>query len=1040
MTDILVSRFAFISGLKTKDGHPIMTFPDSRTYIDFEQYQLLIGYLLQVPPLEEDHSSKRSYVIIVDRRLDKWSSVRLLFTYLTNYFPESIRVVFLLKPEGVLQRALEVGYRNFAENGKFKVVVCQNSVELRHFIGGDSLTMDVGGDLKYNHLEWVQHRMDIERMKSSAAVIAESLSEFGRCLRETELPNDVETTERVLEAQTAEHDAIKEDFRISIRKGLSLLRQVRQLEHKPDSELLSPTRLHNVTAIERMLVQLEDTEKSFDAFWARHRQRLTNCLQLRRFEESFRKLQSCFAKHMIYLEEHRDVGDSVRRAEELAAEHEEYAINAMGDVQMARTLREKGEELIAMQDVELSDSLLPKCEELSRMADALTSALDRRTQVLLLSRNMHDQIAQANSWCRRGVDLLSGVPLELTSSVASSAMNVLDDFLVEGEQLQLDALKPTPNMNNLILLTTTETSSLLAQVAERIDDIRRMGIARRDALQRVSERQKGVTSPTAGNLTGKPIQVVSPEKKARGSVSSSASSSASSPTGSVKTSEKRQIEVLHEFQQCSSVSIEGNPSVVATPSRSPSMDSSITARVLSNTGNGSPAVKAKYVIEELLSTEQTYVRELREVVEYYVKPFEAAENLALFPPALRGQSEIVFGNIRELLDFHNRHILSELLTASDSIVDICHILISKRNRFLNLYRPYCQNKPLSEALRAEHVEGNKFFLDCQKRAGHLLPLSSYLLKPIQRITKYQLLLKELLRYCPEDARHDVQAALAAMLDLLSQLNADLHQLHISAFVGDLRLLGPLRLQTECDVYVFKKKTHRLTNKAQKRYLFLFDGGVLFCKKRTQPVPYAPEYYEHKMCIPMQNLGYAECSRSAAERFEIWDETKPDGYAIHPVDESAKAKWISKLTRSTKSFINGEKQSSSGVSASSRPQSWTSESTVSSRSSGSAFEDMTASTASTSSATQGSDTLIDPNGNNNNNVDLSQMRRKSSSTISSYSDLDNRCGSAHVTTIQVQPKTSSNHGDLDSIALPTNTSNYSLNAIIESKSQNELIAK
>ncbi|KAE9555927.1 hypothetical protein FO519_000907 [Halicephalobus sp. NKZ332] len=830
------------------------------------------------------------------------------------------------------------------------------------------------------------------------------------------------------------------------------------------------------------------------------------------------QLQACFAKHMIYLEEHRDVGDSVRRAEELAAEHEEYAVNAMGDVQMARTLRDKGEELIAMQDVELSDSLLPKCDELSRMADALTSALDRRTQVLLLSRNMHDQIAQANSWCRKGVDLLSGVPLEITPSMASSTMNMLDDFLGEGEKLQLDSLKPTPNMNNLILLTTTETSSLLAQVAERIDDIRRIGGARRDALQKLTERQKGVTSPTAGNLTGKPIQVVSPEKKPRGSVSSSASSSASSPTGSVKTNEKttsidsstpikkstrqlpgdledafcdfyddeelsievsrgtprptiirvgedgdlepvpmqlespmstssdddvfnmRQIEVLHEFQQCSSVAIEGSSSVAATPSRSPSMDSSITARVLSNTGNGSPAVKTRYVIEELLSTEQSYVRELREVVEYYIKPFEAAENLALFPPALRGQSEIVFGNIRELLEFHNRHILSELLGASDSIIDICHILISKRNRFLNLYRPYCQNKPLSEALRAEHVEGNKFFLDCQKRAGHLLPLSSYLLKPIQRITKYQLLLKELLRYCPEDARHDVQAALAAMLDLLSQLNADLHQLHISAFVGDLRLLGPLRLQTECDVYVFKKKTHRLTNKAQKRYLFLFDGGVLFCKKRTQPVPYAPEYYEHKMCIPMQNLGYAECSRSAAERFEIWDETKPDGYAIHPVDESAKAKWINKLMRSSKNFVAGEKQSSSAVSTSSRPQSWTSESTVSSRSSGSAFEDMSGSSASTSSTTQATDTLVDPNGNNNNNVDLPQMRRKSSSTISSYSDLDNRCGSSHVTTIQVQSKTSSNHGDLDSIALPTNASNYSLNAIIESKSQNELIAK
>lgn len=73
------------------------------------------------------------------------------------------------------------------------------------------------------------------------------------------------------------------------------------------------------------------------------------------------------------------------------------------------------------------------------------------------------------------------------------------------------------------------------------------------------------------------------------------------------------------------------------------------------------------------------------------------------------------------------------------------------------------------------------FQDCQKRAGHLLPLSAYLLKPVQRITKYQLLLKEMLRYCGEEIRHDVQAALAAMLDLLAQINADMQQLHILGF-------------------------------------------------------------------------------------------------------------------------------------------------------------------------------------------------------------------------------------------------------------------
>lgn len=63
-------------------------------------------------------------------------------------------------------------------------------------------------------------------MKSSAAVIAESLSEFGKCLRETELPNDVETTERILQLQTAERDAIKvKKFLLIFKKVLNLIVQ-----------------------------------------------------------------------------------------------------------------------------------------------------------------------------------------------------------------------------------------------------------------------------------------------------------------------------------------------------------------------------------------------------------------------------------------------------------------------------------------------------------------------------------------------------------------------------------------------------------------------------------------------------------------------------------------------------------------------------------------------------------------------------------------------------------------------------------------------
>jgi len=47
----------------------------------------------------------------------------------------------------------------------------------------------------------------------------------------------------------------------------------------------------------------------------------------------------------------------------------------------------------------------------------------------------------------------------------------------------------------------------------------------------------------------------------------------------------------------------------------------------------------------------------------------------------------------------------------------------------------------SEELREAVGEDNPFFKMCQEKLGHRLPLGAYLLLPMQRITKYQLLLK-----------------------------------------------------------------------------------------------------------------------------------------------------------------------------------------------------------------------------------------------------------------------------------------------------------
>lgn len=67
--------------------------------------------------------------------------------------------------------------------------------------------------------------------------------------------------------------------------------------------------------------------------------------------------------------------------------------------------------------------------------------------------------------------------------------------------------------------------------------------------------------------------------------------------------------------------------------------------------------------------------------------------------------------------------------------------VPQKDTFHRLYSLYCQNKPQSEELRRQVGDTNPFFKECQRRLHHKLPLGAYLLKPVQRVTKYQLLLK-----------------------------------------------------------------------------------------------------------------------------------------------------------------------------------------------------------------------------------------------------------------------------------------------------------
>ncbi|XP_068417446.1 rho guanine nucleotide exchange factor 25 isoform X1 [Eschrichtius robustus] len=149
--------------------------------------------------------------------------------------------------------------------------------------------------------------------------------------------------------------------------------------------------------------------------------------------------------------------------------------------------------------------------------------------------------------------------------------------------------------------------------------------------------------------------------------------------------------------------------------------------------------RSMYVLSELVETEKMYVDDLGQIVEGYMATM-AAQGV---PENLRGRDRIVFGNIQQIYEWHRDYFLQELQRCLKDPDWLAQLFI-KHERRLHMYVVYCQNKPKSEHVVSEF--GDSYFEELRQQLGHRLQLNDLLIKPVQRIMKYQLLLKDFLKY------------------------------------------------------------------------------------------------------------------------------------------------------------------------------------------------------------------------------------------------------------------------------------------------------
>lgn len=167
----------------------------------------------------------------------------------------------------------------------------------------------------------------------------------------------------------------------------------------------------------------------------------------------------------------------------------------------------------------------------------------------------------------------------------------------------------------------------------------------------------------------------------------------------------------------------------------------------------------KEVVQEIFSTEIAYVRSLITVIHGFEKPLRNIIKL--------DEVQRIFSNVETILNFHKVLLRQFEEAAKEGSQRTLGEVFCTLAPFLNMYTAYCENFEKSTELVKHLKLNNAHFLAFLKTTHERiknLDLEDYLLMPIQRIPRYQLLLQELIKNT-EDGHLDLPKLKSALIKI-----------------------------------------------------------------------------------------------------------------------------------------------------------------------------------------------------------------------------------------------------------------------------------
>uniref|UniRef100_A0A8C9X3S3 MCF.2 cell line derived transforming sequence n=1 Tax=Sander lucioperca TaxID=283035 RepID=A0A8C9X3S3_SANLU len=782
---------------------------------------------------------------------------------MSTSFPGNLHLVLVLHPSGLLSSApspsssTDLGFR-FSQDDfllKMPVVMLRSVGDLLRYIDENHLTSDFTAKVEYCQSDWIVLRTAIETFAVTVKEIAQLLQGFGSELSETELPDEASAIEFLLHSHTHRYRQMKDDIRSVLKEGRLLLSNLETVKaSKRDVEEERDLK-SDMDTVHRLLTQLRDMEEAFDGFFEKHHLKMQQYLQLLHYEMSFQQMEEVLERITNQEMGIASVGTTVVQTEQLLTDLAKLDTHAQEEMARAQVVILHGHQMATNHHYALA-LIIQRCNELRHRCDIITTAIRTKRASLSRARDLLLRLEGALRWCDEGAYLLASQMVDKfqTREGAQEALQ----YLSFHQERAPSALK---NSQDILSLELEAILTPQLQVThQKLNSMLSMIRNREQCLKKLADVQV------------RPIQLVAPRP-----------------------------EPDHTSQRCKSPLF--SPKHGTTPSNGPLSHSIAVTTLISKVWicfHGLDSAHVLHIMKELIATERIYVDELLSVLLGYRAEMEDPSMSNLLPSALRSQKDVLFGNMPEIYQFHSRIFLQDLQGCLETPERVGACFLQRKKKF-QVYERYCQNKPHSELLWRQ-CSDSPFFQECQNKLDHKLGLNSYLLKPVQRLTKYQLLLKELLKHCTEERyRYELQEALNSMLELLKSVNDSMHQIAITGYQGDLSQLGRVVMQGGFSVWISHKRAAvRMKElarfKPMQRHLFLYDLALLFCKRRDDDTYDRTPFYSFKSCLRMSAVGITENVKGDVKKFEIWYSGREVVYIVQAPTLEVKVAWLTEIRK------------------------------------------------------------------------------------------------------------------------------------------------